>query len=271
MINSVSGGVAAPGYVKRMWALDGAKFTVNKSELVVGGPNELVTIPTPAFLIEHPKGLVLFDTGMAPLAATDPEGVYGHLAAMLNMTFTPEQTVDAQLTALGYKCEDVRYVVASHLHFDHTGGLYLFPNAEFFVGPGELRYAFWPDTPTKSYFRYEDIQPARDFKWREIPGIDHDVFGDGSLVILFTPGHTPGELSLLVRTPGRNFVLTGDTVHIRSALETVSPMYVDTHPAESIRSIQRLQLIRDSADATIWINHDADDWAEFKHAPFCFE
>lgn len=97
------------------------------------------------------------------------------------------------------------------------------------------------------------------------------MFGDGSIVILFTPGPTPGELSLLVRLPDRNFILTGDTVHLREALTAVAPMPYDADVVQSLRSIRRLNLLKGSADATIWISHDPEDWAEFGHAPHCFE
>lgn len=260
----------ALGTAKRLWALDSPTFTLDKSILVVGASGQ-TTIPMPAYLIEHPKGLVLFDTGLVPDAADDPEKVYGGLATFLDIRFTPEQRVDRQIEALGYRTSDVKYVIASHTHFDHAGGLYLFPGAQFYVGEGDIRYAYWPDPAGAVFFHRPDIDAARDYRWREVPGCDVDLFGDGSVVILFTPGHTPGELSLLVRLPGRNFLLTGDTVHLREALETVAPMPYDASTEQSLRSIRRLQLIRDTADATVWITHDPEDWAEFQHAPACYE
>ncbi|HET9970148.1 MAG TPA: N-acyl homoserine lactonase family protein [Streptosporangiaceae bacterium] len=258
------------GTAKRLWALDSPTFTLDKSILMVGASGQ-VTIPMPGYLIEHPKGLVLFDTGLAPAAAADPQAVYGDLASFLGLRFTPEQAVDRQIAALGYRPSDVKYVIASHTHFDHCGGLYLFPGAEFLVGEGDLRFAYWPDPAGAVFFRQADIDATRAYRWREVPRCDVDLFGDGSVVILFTPGHTPGELSLLVRLPGRNFILTGDTVHLREALDKVIPMPYDSSTEEALRSIRRLQFIRDGADATIWISHDPDDWADFKHAPACYE
>lgn len=81
---------------------------------------------------------MLFDTGLAPQAATDPEAVDGELAQHFNLSFGVDLTLQAQL---GYKLSDVKYVVASHTHFDHTGGLYLFPHAQFYVGEGDIRRA----------------------------------------------------------------------------------------------------------------------------------
>jgi glyoxylase-like metal-dependent hydrolase (beta-lactamase superfamily II) len=259
------------GTATRLWALDSPTFTLDAAILMVGATGKL-TVPMPAYLIEHRRGLVLFDTGLVPHAADDPEGVYGELAGLLGLSFSPEQRLDRQLAELGYKTSDVTHVIASHTHFDHTGGLYLFPEARMYVGEGDIRYAYWPDPAGAAFFRQADLDATRQFHWQQIPhGMDHDVFGDGSVVILSTPGHTPGELSLLVRLGSRSFILTGDTVHLRAALEGEIPMPYDANTAESIRSIQRLKLVRESADAIVWITHDPDDWKEFGHAPSCFE
>lgn len=258
------------GTAKRLWALDSPTFTVDANTLMYGLTGRL-TIPLPAYLIEHPKGLVLFDTGLVPDALEDPHAVYGDLADAITLTATADQRLDRQIRALGYELSDVTHVIASHSHFDHAGGLYLFPQAKFYAGQGELQHAYWPARIGAGFFRREDLDATRSFDWYEIPGIDHDLFGDGSLVVLFTPGHTPGELSLLVRLPGRNFILTGDTVHLRAALDQEIHFPVDADTAAAVRSLQRLKLLRDSADATVWITHDPDDWAELRHAPFCYE
>lgn len=258
------------GTAKRLWALDSPTFTIDESDLMIGASGE-ITIPMPAYLIEHKKGLILFDTGLVPASIDDPVGVYGELAELTGLKTKPEQRLDRQIEALGYKTEDITHVVLSHSHFDHSGGLYLFPNATFYAGGGEFNYAFWPSSYTTVYFRLEDIERARNFNWRWIYEPQVDIFGDGSLIVLLTPGHTPGELSMLVRLPERNFILTGDTVHIRKQLETNTPTPIDWNTDLSIQSFERLRVIRDAADATIWITHDPEDWAEFQHAPYAYE
>jgi N-acyl homoserine lactone hydrolase len=258
------------GTAKRLWALDSPTFTVDANTLMYGLTGRL-TIPLPAYLIEHPKGLVLFDTGLVPASLDDPRAVYGDLADLITLTASPDQRLDRQIEALGYRTSDITHVIASHAHFDHSGGLYLFPEAKFYAGQGELQHAYWPARIGAGFFRLEDLDPTRTFNWYEIPGIDVDLFGDGSMVILFTPGHTPGELSLLVRLPQRNFILTGDTVHLRAALDQEIHFPVDADTAAAVRSLRRLKLLRDTADATVWITHDPDDWAELKHAPHCYE
>jgi N-acyl homoserine lactone hydrolase len=259
---------AAVGAAKRLWALDGATFTLDSGLLVLGAVGE-VTIPVPTYLIEHERGLVLMDTGVVPEAAVDPAGAYGELAEHIGLRFTAEQRVDKQIEALGYRVTDVTHVIVSHAHFDHTGGLYLFPHAKFYIGGADLPYSFWPNPAAAAFFRRPDIEATRAFDWNPLDG-DHDLFGDGSITILAMPGHTPGNSSVLVRLPDRTFLLTGDTVHLRSALTDTMPMGSDFNTRDSITSIRRLRQIADSHAAEVWVTHDPEDWKDFS-APRCFE
>jgi N-acyl homoserine lactone hydrolase len=255
----------------RMWALDAPTFTVDSSILLVGTLGE-VEIRISAFLIEHPKGLVLFDTQCMPKCVDEgPEAAYGPLADLINMRITPEQRLDRQIEALGYKTTDVTHVIASHLHFDHAGGLYLFPQARFFMGQGEMRHAYWPEPAGAGFFLLEDLLPTRGFDWTEIPNsMDHDLFGDGSLTLMSTPGHTPGELSLLVRLPDRNMILTGDTAHLAGGVQGLAPMPFSYDTRQAVLSLRKLRLVSEANEAYIWISHDAECWKEMQ-APCLFQ
>jgi N-acyl homoserine lactone hydrolase len=261
----------SPGFARRMWALDCPTLTVDATTLMYG-LSGMLTIPMPAFLIEHAKGLVLFDTGIAPEAIEDAASVYGaEMAAALGISGGPQTRIDRQIEALGFRLADVTHVVSSHLHFDHSGGHHLFPDAAFYVGQGELAWAHFPAPIGAFCYLPEQLARTRNFDWREVPGVDVDLFGDGSMVILFTPGHTPGELSLKVRLASRTFILTGDAVHLRAALDLEYHFPIDADTMASVRTLRRLKRLRDSEEASVWISHDPDDWAEYKHAPYCYE
>jgi glyoxylase-like metal-dependent hydrolase (beta-lactamase superfamily II) len=261
--------IGTAGEAKRLWALDGATLTLDSGILVVGGQGQ-VTVPVPTFLIEHPRGLVLFDTGLVPDAATDPHAVYGALADDAQIAMTPEQRVDKQIQALGYRTEDVAHVLVSHSHFDHTGGVPLFGNAELYIGRGDLPYAYWPMPAAKPFFHTAELDAARDYSWNQIDG-DLDLFGDGSITMLAMPGHTPGNKSLLVRLPNRTMLLTADTVHLRQAIQEDLPMPSDYSTLQAVWSIRRLQQVAKAHDAMVWIAHDPQDWAAYQHAPSCYD
>ncbi len=257
------------GHASKLWALDSPTLTV-QSETLLYGTSGMVTIPVPAFLIEHAKGLVLFDTGMHPDSIEDPDKIYGDLAPLLGIGGTVEQRLDRQIEALGYKLSDVTHVISSHGHFDHTGGLYLFPEARHYFGEGELRWAHWPDPIQAFVYREEILETIRRLDVRELVG-DYDLFGDGSIVILATPGHSPGEVSVAVRLKSRTFVLAGDAIHSRAQMEQEYHFPIDSNTHDALRSLRRVKYLGEQPDTTIWISHDPDDWAEFAHAPGFYE
>jgi glyoxylase-like metal-dependent hydrolase (beta-lactamase superfamily II) len=109
------------------------------------------------------------------------------------------------------------------------------------------------------------FEPTRNFRWVEV-GADFDLFGDGSVQILLSPGHTPGSLALFVRLPQRNVILTGDTCHYQIEVEHgIADALHDQ--ALGNASLRRLILIRDAWDAQIWVGHDPEDWAAWPHSP----
>ncbi|MCG3754002.1 N-acyl homoserine lactonase family protein [Amycolatopsis sp. Poz14] len=243
---------------KRLWPLAGASFTLDRGLIVLGqsGP---IALPIPAFLIEHDDGLVLLDTGIAPEAWDDPKGTYGPLLDMFALDCPPENTLEQQIANCGFRLEDVTHVVVSHSHFDHTGGLYLFPQAKMYMSEEDLRYAFWPDPAYSLFFRSEDLDRTRSFDWHPLSA-DHDLFGDGSIQILRMPGHTHGELSMLVSLPSQKFLLTADAVHLRCNMDQYLPCPVDLDATTALRSVRRIKELAHSTGADIWVMHDPEDW-----------
>ncbi len=176
-----------------------------------------IEVPIYFFVVEHREGLVLFDTGLDPAIASDPHYVAGpigrfFLRRLFRIRIAPEDGLAPQLAALGYAAEQVRTVVVSHLHFDHIGGIAAVPQAELLVGEAEWAQLSGPH-PERDFILREHIAlPGA--RWRQVgfaPSDDplladfagtYDLLGDGTLVLLPTPGHTPGSLSMLLRAPG---------------------------------------------------------------------
>ncbi|QGU04153.1 N-acyl homoserine lactonase family protein [Corynebacterium comes] len=247
-----------------LYGLDSPNMTMQAEHMVVGAEGP-VEIPLPAFLIEHDKGLIMVDTGFHPCVCEDPALLFGDRPETDMIVSKPEQAIEPQLRKLGYTPEDVTHVIVSHLHTDHAGGLFQFPNARFIIGPGELDYGKNP-TPESAHLVMErdflgaDVQ---NYDWTEVTEERHDLFGDGAVELLHLPGHTPGQMAVLVRLPGQNVVLSADVVHLREAVDMLAPAPTDTDPEQAVKSIRKLLQIVEEEDARLWIIHDYRDWAEF--------
>jgi N-acyl homoserine lactone hydrolase len=186
------------------------------------------TVPRPinAYVIEHRDGLVLFDTGQDRASVTDPGYFPGGVAGFLydrlaQFEIGPQQTLSAGLGQIGYAAGDVTTAVLSHLHQDHIGGLAELGHADIVVSQAEWDTLSSPLPELRGLMRRHIDLPG--LRWQKItaepvsePGLapfrsGHDLLGDGSLVLLPTPGHTPGSMSLLVRRPTRApLLMVGD-------------------------------------------------------------
>ena len=188
------------------------------------------SLPVNAFLVEHPAGPCLFDTGQTARAAAP--GYFPSWQPFFRLSrfeLRPDDEIARQLRRLGMDPGDVRWVVLSHLHTDHVGGLDSFRESEVLVTRSEWRRAgglagrirgylpqYWPAglEPRLLDLDRDDFGP--------FPG-SHDIAGDGTLLVVSTPGHTPGHASLLVRRPGGGVLLGGDLAHAAADLERVAP------------------------------------------------
>ena len=164
-------------------------------------------------------------------------------------------------------------MILSHLHLDHTGGIGEFPNATYLVQRRELEWAYVPDFYQKAAYIRADFD--RDVRWQFLDGPaddGFDLFGDGSLTVWFTPGHSPGHQSLVVNLPNTGpVVLTGDACYTNEILnEDVIPGLVWS-PPDCVRTIRRFRHARDVLGMTIVVGHDPDAWAAMKHAPAYYD
>jgi glyoxylase-like metal-dependent hydrolase (beta-lactamase superfamily II) len=192
-------------------------------------------LPINSYVIEHRDGLVLFDTGQDRASVLDPDyfpkGFAGHIYRRLaRFEIGADETLTARLAGLGHDIADVRTAILSHLHQDHIGGLPELGRAEIVLSQAEWDTLGQPRPELNGLLRTHIDLPG--LRWRRLAfdtgrgeGIDpfpasHDLFGDGTLVLLPTPGHTPGSISLLVRRPGRRpLLMVGDLTYDAHLLE----------------------------------------------------
>jgi N-acyl homoserine lactone hydrolase len=246
--------------VERMWAFEPATFVSPRHRQAFG--DAAPRLPFPVYLVEHADGLVLFDTGLDPNGVGKPAAVYGEIAERIEIDFREPHLIETQLDQLGYRYEDVTTVVASHLHFDHAGGLRLFPHARTYLGYGEMGYACHPERFCQGWYREEDFSDSHGIQW-EIVAADHDLFGDGAVTALYLPGHSPGSLALRVRLPSRTMLLTGDVVHTRDDLAREAAYVGDVDSLTARASLRRLRHLAEVEGDAIWIAHDPDDWEAY--------
>ena len=232
------------------------------------------TVPVPFFLIEHPKGLVLYDTGNAKEVAVDKIKHWGKgVCDAYDPVMTEADFVVEQLRRDGFKPEDVTHVVLSHLHLDHAGGVGAFPKAKYLVQRAEMHYAYVPDFFQKgAYIRADFDKPDLDWVLLEGQGdIRGDLFGDGAITILPTPGHTPGHQSLLVRLPESGpWLLTGDSAYTEEIMdEDVLPGLVQS-PSKAVKSIAKMRYLRDTHGVRVVTGHDPEAFAKLRLSPHAY-
>ena len=216
------------------------------------------------YLIAHPKGLLLFDTGLndrlvgRPLYENVLEG-YGQIKF---------NTLSGQLADIGVAPRDIRYLVLSHYHWDHVGNAGDFASATWLVYDGDLNEMFTAAARKNPWFKdYAALEHAR---VEHLHG-DHDVFGDGSVVVIATPGHTPGHCSLLVRLQHTGpVVLSGDLYHYpeERTLDRMPDEEKSTGTAASRRKVE--DLVRQTG-AQLWIGHSMEFFRTVRKAPAWYD
>jgi N-acyl homoserine lactone hydrolase len=234
---------------------------------------EWLRLPVPAFLIEHPGvGKILVDTGLHASVATDPkQNMGGLIGRFYKFEMKPEQTAAAQLRKHGIEAGEVRVVVMTHLHMDHASAISDFTEATYVLGEGEWE-AFNERRATLS--GYIRKQAAHAVDYREVVydtrlassystfGRSFDLFGDGSVRLVYTPGHSAGHQSLIVRLKNREALLAGDAIYLIDVLEHErrSQFLHDEHNWR--RSLREIKLYRrENPDAMIIPSHDHELWA----------
>ena len=257
----------------KLYVINAAQINTYKSLIVAGGPVEPLSGPVPYYLIEHEKGYVLFDTGHNLESVKDTKKA---LPELIHQAYNPDIYEDGfvlnVLEKAGIKPEEIMYVVCSHLHFDHAGGMGYFPNATYVVQKAELHYAYVPDPFMKLVYFREDFD--KDLNWMFLNGwSDHkyDLFDDGKLIIYFTPGHTPGHQSLLVNLEKDGPIML--TVDACYNWEILNDLKLSALACDNSAYLANLKMFKDmqKRGVKILIGHDPYEWENTKKFPEYYE
>jgi len=251
----------AAGGLERLYVLDCGQNIGKDQSRWSPGVNEgkSIEFSDNCYLIRHAKGLLLWDTGIPDAVAAMPDGM---VVANGAITFRRAKTLAAQLVEIGVKPADVTYVALSHTHGDHVGNVALFPSSTILIQGAEYDWAM--TQPAKPAFA-----PTQTIE--KLAG-DRDVFGDGSVMVLSTPGHTPGHQSLLVvLAKSGPVLLSGDAVHFRDNWENRRVPSMHQNREQTLVSMQRIASEMETRKAQLWINHDKAQSAQLRYAPAYYE
>jgi len=237
-------------------------YLFSSGTLEVGG----VEVPVPFFLIRHPEGDVVVDGGNPLAVARDARAHWGVLADQFRARMTAEQHCVAQLSEHGIAPESVSHLVQTHLHIDHTGALGHFPNATVIVQAKELDAAHTAEPPHAHGYVREDFDRAG-LDWRPVEG-DLDLFGDGAIRLVSTPGHSAGHMSLLLQLDD-----TGPVLLTADAADNLAQWDGQLRPRalhsrdDAKRSLARLRELARETDSLVVFGHDPDNWSQLRPAP----
>ena len=222
-----------------------------------------ITIPVSMWVLKHPKGIVVFDTGNNVAISDGADNCKKYWAAGNCDFLKPSQTradvIDQQLAKLGIKVDDVKAVVSSHSHLDHSGNIAMFPKAIHVYQKKELYQGYWPEKfqgrETNGSFVLNDLVSARGYNYLELDG-DYDLFGDGTVQILSTPGHTIGHQSLKVKLPQTGTVIISqDAIWMQENADGyVAGLNFSVQAGTN--SANRLKFMRDLEGAKLYFPHD---------------
>lgn len=256
----------------RLYVLDGGTLTISDPTsfgVTLEDVRGFTAMPVPAFLVAHPKGALLWDTGLGDQLVGRPssETERGTMGQVVTTT------LKGQLAEIGFAPDTITYLALSHLHFDHVGNANDYAAATWIAQKAE-RDSVWGDNPLPAFANpgstaaFDALKQSRTIM---VSG-DHDVFGDGSVVIKSTPGHTTGHQSLFVKLAKTGpVVLSGDLYHYEAERRLKKMPPREAAAGVTAASRQALEAFIRKSGAQLWIQHDAMIWATLKKAPAYYE
>jgi glyoxylase-like metal-dependent hydrolase (beta-lactamase superfamily II) len=216
------------------------------------------------YLVVHPKGMLIYDTGLNDRIVGRPlyENVLdGYAQIKFN-------TLSGQLADIGVKPADVNYLVLSHHHWDHVGNAGDFAGSTWLVYRADRDHMFGKEARQYPWFsQYSALEHSKTL----LLSGDHDVFGDGSVVVIATPGHTEGHCSLLVRLQNTGpIVLSGDLYHYPEERE-LKRMPDEEKTAGTVESRRKVEELLSRTGAALWIGHSMEFFREVRKSPAWYD
>jgi N-acyl homoserine lactone hydrolase len=252
----------------KMHFLSGGRVRMRKATFVPDTDrSEMIELPVSSALLRHAQGNVLFDTGCHPSVVDDPQARWGGLAKIMTPIMPADDNVLTGLAAIGVEPGDIDVVVCSHLHPDHCGCNAFFRRATVIVQARDVAAARAPDAAKVGFLSAEwDVGLPLD----EIES-ERDLFGDGRIVLIPLPGHTPGSMGALVALErDGQFLLAADTVTLRSTLDTgILPRNIWNADAltTSLAEVRRIE----QQGATVICGHDDAQWQTLRKGADAYE
>ncbi len=246
----------------KLYVLDCGTITVKDVSLFSPGIDEGKSkkLANSCYLIKHPQGNFLWETGLSDTLVKETTGVY---VAEGMFHLQVKSTLQTQLADIGLRLTDIDYVALSHFHFDHTGNMNLFTNARFLVQQAELDVAF-SNKARAMYFEPDSYKQIKNDQYIGLSG-DSDVFNDGKLVIISSPGHTPGHQSLMVNLKETGPVLlSGDLYHFTQNREHKRVPVLNFDKAMTKSSMDKIENALHKSNGQLWIQHDFATFARLR-------
>jgi N-acyl homoserine lactone hydrolase len=256
----------------RLYVFDCGQLNYNNADAYQLKPAEVhdTNMSIACFLIDHPKGALMWDVGAVPDSAWKPTGAPVRLHFTLpdrtERDVTMRQTLKAQLAAVGYSPSKIKYLGLSHYHWDHIANANDFAGATWIARKIEHDMMFGSAEPERTIrANYDKLGKAKTIL---VGNEDYDVFGDGKVVMKFTPGHTPGHQVLFLDLPKTGkIVLGGDLYHYPEERSLNRVPLRDSNPQQTAASRAALETFLKSSGASLWIQHDVVANAKLKKAP----
>ena len=261
------------GAADKLFRLDCGHSLASDESVWTPGENvgRSIEFSSTCWLIKHGSEWLLWDTGVPEAALNDPKG-WSTLPKLI--VYHLDKTVTGQLAEIGLKPSDIGRVAISHTHGDHIGNVRLFPDSAILMQRAEHSWINSGNGPNDNVNRLMALarELLGDPKNLQLIDGDTDVFGDGSVILVSTPGHTPGSQSLLVHLKNSGFIiLSGDVAHLEGNFERNIVPALNTDKAQSIASMEKIRQMMARYGATLFINHDKKQTETLKLLPAFYD